>query len=434
MGSQFSAFAGGGLRFTSKPPAAESIYGSLREGWGSLFTDDEEAAINVETFAQAKTLGLAAETLQRAGNEANPIYCTELLPKLEIDWRTNPAPNATMHERRGLLAAAMAVKGGDSIESITAGLQGIIGSGLLTIIQQPVSGTWGGGGVYPAPVDLQDVDGGPGLFAPLGSRYKTVRLLGHVAKVGFQSVDYEYVDGDTEPLVPGERLLLNPGEFGRMEAITVISGSSAPGYPELAQPLWANFALPHGPDDLATTMARPVWTSYRRFLHIVVSDEVLTNRPLCQRCNEFIGKTVGHGVQWALVAASGNGTTGPFTVGMSNVGEAPIEQLTWTPETPVVFPSFYAGVGSAGATSLSGINEFTGRSTLGFTTTISPSNQKAYFAYPGYLGDCQVSVEGFDQTAAFTFSFVMSGYIQYRLYESTDSLSYAGISLRIDQK
>lgn len=432
MGAQFSAFAGGGLRFTSRKPAAETIYENLRASWGSLFTDDPEAAINVETFAQAKTLGLAAETLQRAGNEANPLYCTELLPKLEVDWRTNPPPNATTHERRGLLAAAMAVKSGDKIAAITAGLRGIIGSGLLTIIKQPVSGTWGGGGVYPAPLDLQDVDGGPGLFAPLGARYKTIQLQSHVSKIGFQSVTYRYVGGDTEPLVPGERLIINPGEFGRMETITVISGSSAPGYPDDDQPLWANFTLPHGPGDLATTMARPVWTSYRRFLHIVVSDDVLANQPLRQRCNDFLEKTVGHSVQWALVAASGNGTAGPFTIGMSNIGETPIEELTWTPETPVVFPSFYSGVGAAGATSLSGLTEFSGRSTLGFTTTLSPSTQKVYFAYPGSLGECRVSIDGFDQTAAFTWSFVMSGYVQYRLYESTDLLIYTALSLRID--
>lgn len=431
MGSQFSAFAGGGLRFTSKPPAAESIYESLRESWGSLFTDDEDAAINVETFAQAKTLGLAAETLQRAGNEANPIYCTELLPKLEIDWRTNPSPSTTMHERRGLLAAAMAVKGGDSIESLTAGLQGIIGSGLLTIIQQPVSGTWGGGGVYPAPVDLQDVDGGPGLFAPAGTRYKSIQLNEAVYRP-FQAVVYRYLDGDELPLVPGDRIIIAPGHFGRMETVTVLSATANAGYPGSLQIFWANFRLPHDPDDIATTMARPVWTSYRRFLHVVVSDEVLRNRPLCQRCDEFMAKTAGHGVQWALVAASGNGTTGPFTIGMSNIGETPIEQLTWTPETPVVFPSFYAGVGAAGATSLSGLNEFTGRNSLGFTTTLNPSNQKAYFAYPGNLGDCRVSIEGFDQTAAFTYSFVMVGYVQYRLYESTDLLTYTALSLRVD--
>jgi hypothetical protein len=328
MAAQFSIFSGGGLRFTSHKPAAESIYENLRTAWGPLFNDDPDSEIAIETFAEAKVLGLAQDTLRRAGNEANPLYCTELLPRLEIDWRVNPPPDATLSERRGLLAASMAPKGGDRIAAITLGLQGIIGDGLLAVVPQemPLYGE-AYGAIYPAPADLTQVDGHPGNFVPLGNRYKAVRLIASV-DVGYWAAYYRYVAGEVEPIAVGETVTINPSGCGRIETITVVD-STAPGYPDEVGIFWATFLKTHEPDDHCTTAASPYWISNRRFLYIVVDADTLASPPLCQRCHDYLAKAVGRAVRWALVDSSGAGTSGPFLIGSSPIGHTPISQVTY---------------------------------------------------------------------------------------------------------
>jgi hypothetical protein len=315
MASQFSIFAPSGIRFTRRKPHSERIYESLRDSWGSLFTDDPEAAINVETFAQAKCLGAAKEQLERAGNQANPRYCNELLLKLEADFRIVPPPGASNQERRSALIAARAVKGGALRAALEDGLEALLGDGFVALVAQDISDTIGGGGVYP---DNLTPHNGPGRFAPLGDPFKVVRLTTHSLGV---SVGYAFVAGYDTPLMVDEVLTVGPSDTGLTETVT-ITGSSGSYFS-------ATFANPHDVGTMCTTAPVPYWVSGRRIVYAVVSDAVLADAVLMRQANNYLCKALPHACQWALVASSGSGTSGPFVIGESMLGQTPIVQVTY---------------------------------------------------------------------------------------------------------
>lgn len=315
MASQFSAFAPSGIRFTRRKPHAERIYETMRESWGTLFTDDPEAAVNIETFATAKCLGIAKEMLERAGNQANPRHVTDLLPKLERDYRISPRPGSTIQERRAALIAARAVKGGARLGAIHDGLTALLGDRLLALVPQPM-GAVGTGGMYP---DTLVPNGGPGAFKPLGASFKAVRLTTHSLGT---SVGYEYVAGDVGQLIVGERLTVDPSGIGLIETVTITAAT--------ASTFAATFTNPHSAGTMATTASIPYWPTGRRFLYVVAEYTVFDDAVLLAAVDDYLRKTLGHATCWALVSESGTpGAAGPFVIELSLLGQTPIVQVTY---------------------------------------------------------------------------------------------------------
>ena len=305
-----------GIRFTRGPSRAKLYYEQLREMWGSLFTDDPEAAINVETFAQAKCLAIASEQLRRAGNQANPRHVTDLIAKLEADYRVVPRPGASIQERRAALAAARAVKGGALVTSITSGLTTILGSLLIDVFPQPM-GAVGTGGMCP---DTLAPDGGPGAFKPLGETFKAIRFETH--NLG-ASVGYAHVAGETAPLMAGERLTVNPSGTGLIETVTITSAT--------ASTFTATFTGTHSAGTLATTASIPYWITGRRLLYIVVADAVFDDAVLLAAAHDYLRKTLGHATCWAVVTVDPlSGGIGPFIIGESLLGRVPMQEMFFT--------------------------------------------------------------------------------------------------------
>jgi hypothetical protein len=324
MASQFSAFAPSGIRFTRRKPVAETIYETLREQWGSLFSEDPESMINTETFAQAKCLALAKEQLERAGNQANPRYCTELLPKLEADYQIVPEPGATIQQRRAALIAARAARGGPRLDSLRDGLTALLGDGLIAIV--PQQNVWGidgiGTGLHGVFPETTAPATGPGNFCRLDAPYKVIRITNSVFPGSGVEVEYTHVTGDSEPLKYGDVLCVDAGKKGYTERLQVVGVVSE-------TVVLLNPAKVHEVGSRATTAAIPYWVSGKRFVHIVVSNSVLTSPLLTSRVHAFMTKAAVHSEQWALVASSGTGTAGPFVIGQSLLGQTPISVATY---------------------------------------------------------------------------------------------------------
>jgi hypothetical protein len=324
MASQFSCFAPSGIRFTRRKPRAEVIYDTLREAWGSLFTDDPDASVNVETFAQAKCLALAHEQLERAGNQANPKHCDDLLPKLEADYGITPPPDATIQERRDALIAAKAISGGALIGPVTDGLRAILGDGLIAVVPQDVDSLT----TYQFPDTitpwLPDATIGElrpatvANFANIGDEFKVVALTTN-STTG--TVGYSHVAGSTNPLTAGQKITVDCDGTGRTETVTITAATSST--------FSASFAFTHCAGATCTTAAFPYWISGRRILFVVVSNSVLASDVLQQRANDFLRRCLTHATQWALVASSGTGTAGPFVIGESMLEQTPISEVTY---------------------------------------------------------------------------------------------------------
>lgn len=317
MASQFSAFAPSGIRFSSRKPHAEAIYEELRRAWGSLFSEDFDAEVNVETFAQAKCLGIAREQLERAGNQANPRHVTELISRLEADYKITPLPGATLQERRADVIAARAVRYGDKLWAIREALAAYLGADLLAVVPQEM-GDVGTGGLYPDVTNPHAT--GPGKFCPLSQTFKAVSISTRVFP-GAQTVAYTHVAGDSAALKVGDVLVVDPDSRGLTERVTVTAVGTGT--------FTATFAKVHEPNSKATTAPIPYWTTGRRFLFVVVTASVLSNQRVLEKLNAYLSKVLVHAGQWAIVASSGTGTAGPFTLGSSNLGQAPIVEVTY---------------------------------------------------------------------------------------------------------
>lgn len=315
--SQFSAFAPSGIRFTRRKSKAKAIYETLRDQWGTLFTDDPTAAINVEAFAQAKCLAIAAEQLERAGNQANPRYVTELLPKLETDYLLSPLPGDSIATRKAELIAARTVRAGERMGALRDGLWALLGGKLLAVVPQAV-GTIGSGGTFPD--SRIGYIGGPGNFVSMGAQFRAMRLQGPIA-VGSRTVQFTHVAGSTEQLIVGTKVAVDPSKRGLAELVTVTASTETT--------FTATFTKAHGDGCPATTAAVPYWISGRRFIFIVVTAEVLLSQPWQQKIHRHMRKAAGHGTQWGIVGSSGAGTAGPFVIGESLLGQTPIVEVTY---------------------------------------------------------------------------------------------------------
>jgi hypothetical protein len=318
MASQFSLFASSGIRFTSKIPYSERYFEGLRSSYGSLWTESLQSTIAVETFAEARCLGLAREQLERAANQSNPWWCNELLPKRERDFGLVPMPTAKLRERQAELAAAMAANGGERMDSLRDGLTALLGDGLIAVVPQVMTS----GGQFPSwwPPWNTSHPVRPCNFVPLGAKFKTVRLTSHTLN-GVAS--YAYAAGEPAPLIVGEKVVLGAGQRGLTEIVTIASATATTFTPATA------FAYPHESGTYCTTATIPYWISGRRFIFVVCTDDVLVDNVLMQRANNYMRRAVGNSCQWGLVASSGSGTAGPFTIGESLLGQTPIPQVTY---------------------------------------------------------------------------------------------------------
>ena len=311
MASQFSIFAPSGIRFTRRTPHSERIYDGLRESWGSLFTDDPEAVVNVRAFAQAKCLGAAKEQLERAGNQANPRHVNDLLPKLETDYRLSPGPTDTIQERRAALSAAKVAARGATIDAIEAGIRSLVGDAFVAAVPQ-LMGDVGTGGMFP---DTLSPDGNPGNFVKLSDKFKVVQLTTHTLGTW---IGYMRIAGETDPLLAGEKLCVGPSDTGSTETVIITEAT--------VTQFRATFTNPHGPGTNCTTAAIPYWISGRRFVYLSFLESFFTDAVLMQRVHAFMTKVAGHALQWAFVHDADG--TGVFVIGESLLGQASIAGLT----------------------------------------------------------------------------------------------------------
>lgn len=90
----------------------------------------------------------------------------------------------------------------------------------------------------------------------------------------------------------------------------------------------------------------------------------------------------------------------------------------------------YYGVGSAGRTNVTGLNEYESAN-LNLSFTVAPTAQKVYFAHPASYGTPTLTVEG-SALSTLAASLITVGGVSYKLIESTaliTSASYTVVSV-----
>ena len=364
-------------------------------GPGFDFTPESESGIpnhlEASTFARAMALARAQNAVARAGNQFNAATAWDLLLLQAEGWGIIPAANDTMPSLQAKIAAKELLAQGARFSAVVAGLRAILGSNLIAYRPMATSEAttypeWYSGTAL--------VKANPTLPLPVTKTCVLVDPVGVVDSVTSSVVTYANIDplaGEVD-LAVGDVVMVQPENSALSERLTVTATTKA--YPwiastayvlgQLALPDTANglyykcvvagtsgtaeptfptsigtvvvdggvtwecygatpaprtftaiFTKSHDVGATVTTMSWPYQWSTQHQVMIVVNSIAAVDSETRRQVNEFMAKTTRGVGQWAIVQPATSsvigGTLGPFAVGSTPLGVAPLGLFAYSP-------------------------------------------------------------------------------------------------------
>jgi hypothetical protein len=182
----------GQLECSSKPSVAETVYRAIVANLGGQYDLTVGGHNEATVYARARSIARAMQAQRRAGNQAYPLKCQELLPLQEAGYGLVPGETDDMIARQQALAARMLLPRGATSENVEAQLRAIVGASFVAY-RTPASSEIAKWPATPA--------NGPGVFPKAGSAAmpKYIRLTDPVAQTGAIVVDsYSETNKDTD--------------------------------------------------------------------------------------------------------------------------------------------------------------------------------------------------------------------------------------------
>lgn len=301
---RFSAFNGFGLAtFTGDEPRAETIYKAINiaVGAGKAFDVSEGTDIEATNFADAIAIACAERSLHRARLNLAPETATEKLPQHEAAFVVSPPMDATVAERRAVLAAKNLAARGSREEALANTLRAVLGSDFVALYVSPQA-------------DVQKwpttVGGAPGHYSRVDIPAKTIRLLEHIAPdfgvSGVATVPYENWDTSQadELVVVGERICVEPENPGAAEVVEILAATTIDGVRFLA----AEFEKAHPLGTAATTRPTPIQFSTRRHIIVVLKGVAARRKETRRLVNEIMGSVIRGVSTWSVAHESSDGS------------------------------------------------------------------------------------------------------------------------------
>jgi hypothetical protein len=321
----FSSFApGGAIVFSGKEPVARTLYRTLR---ASLPIYDQARGTHAEAkaYAQAMALARAHRSLRKAEAQATPATASDLLPLLEQDYKVQPAPTATLTERRAALTALEALPRGAVTSNIVAGLRALLGANFLAY--RPITAdeatvyppSWTGADTAKANPQRPEV---PPKFV---KTVDPVAALGDPLWITYQDVDAR---GAGVTLAPGDVVMVQPGNSALAERVTIAATRVVGG----VRSFQATFTRPHDLGAVVTTQNWPYWWSTKRTDFIVVKAAAAVSPETRRRVDGFMARVERAVTRWAIVEPTSAGalTTGPVSAAWP-LGCVPLGAFMFTP-------------------------------------------------------------------------------------------------------
>ena len=318
--SCFSPF--GNLEFSSRPSVCQRVYESMAASLGGQYDLTVGGHNEATLYARARELSRGIQAQRRAGNNANPLKCVELLPLQETGYGLVPNERDGVLARQQALAARMLLSRGARRESIESQLRALLGSNFIEL-RGPAAGevvTW-----------PTSPSAGPGTFLrPDGALPpKFFTFLSPVATTGTAvTVYYQQLDPSQtqSPLAAGDVMVAQLEVLGLAEKVTVASvGTDSTG-----AYFTATFQSSHDLGCTGIVGSVPVWLSTQRVTLVVVAATAALDAETHRKIDDIMARCERGVSQWAVVQPSSPGATtaGPFTLNVSPLGIVPIGTLT----------------------------------------------------------------------------------------------------------
>lgn len=316
---------------TSKPSDARAIYdakiaalgGATADGAAKAFLVGADSRVGARSYAEAIREAMARALLRRAVNQDVPHKVHhEKLPLREEEYGLAPASDETwIQRRRALEAAALLPKGGDrfTIEEVFRNLLGPSFIYYRTI--EPGERVLWPQAIGTGPMNLRAAEQ-PRVIVRLSSAISIG--LGATQRVSYTPVTP--LPQGAPVLVGGEVLVVEPGIPARAERVVV----SAAGEDDGGTPwIEATFNAAHETAAVATTQPFPLWVSSQRTALVVVTAAVASSAVLVAQIHRILRSLARTVDTWAIVAATGPHSAGPFQINLSPLGITPIGLVTF---------------------------------------------------------------------------------------------------------
>ncbi len=291
---RFSAFAPfGHLRFSARPTHGQCIYGDMvrQLGSGKNYSEEFDSLAMARVYANAMAFARGLYALDRAGNQYRPDRALELLPALERDFGIIPDPGDRLSERRRALAAAMRIARGARRSNVEAVLRDVLGEHFIAYVTTDAED---------AILSTEDPTA-VGVYAPPGTQRSVFRLLDPVLMPGAPyAVRYESVAGARSELLAGDRVIVDAGDYGRAEAVTIEGvevGSDG------ASRIAATFLHPHDRGTVLATGRHPNQATSKRHNVVVLSEEATRVDRLRNKANRALRRLLRGVSTWTLTCA-----------------------------------------------------------------------------------------------------------------------------------
>jgi hypothetical protein len=288
---RFSAFTPmGALSFSGRASRIETIYNAIKANLGGQFSEAKGSHTEASMYARARELARARYVIERVYNNSRAGRSAETLPVHELELGVVPGPEATIPERRSVVAARSLILRGATRTNVSNALAALLGSGFLCyrITSQ-------------AEATLDPPTGGasPGSFVPATVTPQLLTVAQAVSVTGSPTtLSYFAFSADAPPvaLASGQQIVIEPGQRGRSETVTVSSATDTT--------FTATFTLTHEPGALVTTGRYPYWLSTKRVSRIVVTSATAKDSEKRRQIHELM-KRVARGVSsWDIVPAA----------------------------------------------------------------------------------------------------------------------------------
>lgn len=311
----FSAFARfGHLRFSKRPPVSQRIYEEMRQNAGpENWSGDFYSLASARMYANAMLFGRTHGAIERGGNQFRPNRALELLPRLEREYGIRPDPGERIPSRRQTLAAHAKIPRGARRDNVMTVMTELLGDDFL--------------GYYVVPfADLQLSTLSPvavGVYDRPGTERTVFRLTQSVATIGSPLTrTFERVTGAAERPLVGSKVIVDPGHFGRVEAVTIDGATDST--------ITATFLNPHDAGTAFATGRHPFVASSKRHDVFVLSQAANRNRRLRNKAHRAARRLLRAVSTWNLTEETAPGQIGPFTLNVSGLGLITFGTVTYS--------------------------------------------------------------------------------------------------------
>lgn len=311
---------GNGFRCSSRKPLGQVLYEQMRDSHGGVYQNQAfSGPTAARWFAMAMMFARAHAELERAGNQADALQLWDLLLAMEDTYGITPDATATLASRRQAVFAAQQLTLGPKRGNVIYQLQTALGSDFVAYVTSPQSPgvNWASNPALtqrssPALPDTQGIFDDPPLWKTI---QLTTNTLGSL-------IGYVHTAGDTSDLVVGDQLVVQPGDFGMQEKITILTHT--PGS------FTANFVHPHEIGTIAIRRPWPFWQSTQKHSCVVVKRGRATDQKVRQTVRNVLTKLLGNTSTWDVVEENAvPGSAGPAIPGSWKLGIMPLQKVTY---------------------------------------------------------------------------------------------------------